>query len=148
MSHVSPTAFPAASFLGGLGVADLEALRAASRVRRYRSGELVLREGDASRAVLAILTAIAAFSMLLAAEPVGIAFVAGSISAPGMAESQEHKFPKNDPLRSLFLADRAGGKFETTVNLTVHHGVRTALEYAKSGDIAKARALRCVGTLC
>ena len=56
MSHVSPTAFPAASFLGGLGVADLEALRAASRVRRYRSGELVLREGDASRAVLAILT--------------------------------------------------------------------------------------------
>jgi len=41
---------------GGLGVADLEARRAASRVRRYRSGELVLREGDASRAVLAILT--------------------------------------------------------------------------------------------
>jgi len=54
--HVTPTAFPAASFLEGLGVADLEALRAASRVRRYRSGELVLREGDASRAVLAILT--------------------------------------------------------------------------------------------
>ncbi|MFL5237267.1 MAG: alkaline phosphatase D family protein [Rhizomicrobium sp.] len=75
-------------------------------------------------------------------EPVGIAFVAGSISAPGMAESQEHKFPKDDPLRPLFLADRAGGKFETTVNLTVHHGVRAALEYAKSGDIAKARALR------
>ena len=38
--------------------------------------------------------------------------------------------------------DRGGGKFETTVNLTMHHGVRTALEYAKSGDIAKARALR------
>jgi CRP/FNR family transcriptional regulator, cyclic AMP receptor protein len=56
VSHVSPTAFPAASFLGGLGAADLEALRAASRVRRYRSGELVLHEGDASRAVLAILT--------------------------------------------------------------------------------------------
>jgi len=75
-------------------------------------------------------------------EPVGIAFVTGSISAPGMAESQEHKFPKDDPLRPLFLADRADGKFETTVNLTVHHGVRAALEYAKSGDIAKARALR------
>ena len=75
-------------------------------------------------------------------EPVGVAFVTGSISAPGMAESQEHKFPKDDPLRPLFLADRANGKFETTVNLTVHHGVRTALEYAKSGDIAKARALR------
>lgn len=75
-------------------------------------------------------------------EPVGIAFVVGSISAPGMAERQEHVFPKNEPLRPLFLADRAGGKFETTANLTLHHGVRTALEYAKSGDIAKARALR------
>ena len=75
-------------------------------------------------------------------EPVGIAFVVGSISAPGMAEAQEHKYPKDDPLRPLFLADRLGGKFETTVNLTLHHGVRTALEYAKSGDIAKARALR------
>ncbi|MBV9571957.1 MAG: alkaline phosphatase D family protein [Alphaproteobacteria bacterium] len=75
-------------------------------------------------------------------EPVGIAFVTGSISAPGMAESQEHKLPKDEPLRPLFLADRADGKFETTVNLTLHHGVRTALEYAKSGDIAKARTLR------
>ena len=27
------------------------------------------------------------------------------------------------------------------MNLTLNHGVRTALEYAKSGDIAKARAL-------
>ncbi|HEY2070577.1 MAG TPA: alkaline phosphatase D family protein [Rhizomicrobium sp.] len=75
-------------------------------------------------------------------EPVGIAFVTGSLSAPGAAEAQEHNFPKDDPLRPLFLADRAGGKFETTLNLTVHHGVRTALEYAKSGDIAKARSLR------
>ena len=75
-------------------------------------------------------------------EPVGIAFVTGSISAPGMAESQEHNYPKDDPLRPLYLVDREGGKFETTVNLTMHHGVRTALEYAKSGDIAKARALR------
>ena len=75
-------------------------------------------------------------------EPIGIAFVTGSISAPGMAEAQEHNFPKDDPLRPLFLVDREGGKFETTVNLTVHHGVRTALEYSQSGDIAKARALR------
>jgi alkaline phosphatase D len=75
-------------------------------------------------------------------EPVGIAFVTGSISAPGMAEAQEHNYPKDDPLRPLYLADRGGGKFETTVNLTLHHGVRTALEYAKSGDIAKARLLR------
>ena len=75
-------------------------------------------------------------------EPVGIAFVTGSLSAPGGAEAQEHGLPKNEPLRALFLADRPGGKFETTWNLTVHHGVRTALEYAQSGDITKARALR------
>lgn len=74
-------------------------------------------------------------------EPVCIAFVTGSISAPGMAEAQEHNLPKDEPLRPLFLADRAGGKFETTANLLLHHGVRTALEYARSGDIAKARAL-------
>jgi alkaline phosphatase D len=75
-------------------------------------------------------------------EPVGIAFVTGSISAPGMAESQEHHFKKDDPSQQLLLVNREGRGFETTVNLTLHHGVRTALEYAKSGDIAKARTLR------
>jgi alkaline phosphatase D len=75
-------------------------------------------------------------------EPVGIAFVTGSISAPGMVESLEHRLPKTDPLRPLFLADREGGKYEATVNLMLHHGVRTALDYARNGDLAKARALR------
>jgi alkaline phosphatase D len=75
-------------------------------------------------------------------EPVGIAFVTGSLSAPGMAESLEHHFKKDDPQQPLTVVKRGDGKFETTVNLTLHHGVRTALEYAKSGDIAKARALR------
>ena len=75
-------------------------------------------------------------------EPVGIAFVTGSLSAPGMAESQEHHFKKDDPSLQLYLVQREGGAFETTVNLTVHHGVRTALEYVKSGDIEKARTLR------
>ncbi len=74
-------------------------------------------------------------------EPIGVAFVTGSISAPGMVEAIEHNFSKTDPLRPLFLADRAGGKTEPTVNLLLNHGVLSALEYAKSGDIAKARAL-------
>jgi alkaline phosphatase D len=74
-------------------------------------------------------------------EPVGVAFVTGSISAPGMVEGNEHKYPKDDPLRPLFIADRPNAKPEATVNLMLNHGVRTALEYAKSGDIAKARAL-------
>jgi len=74
-------------------------------------------------------------------EPVGIAFVTGSISAPGLVESLEHKFPKDHPLRPLFVADRGGPKPEPAVNMLLRHGVRSCLEYSKSGDIGKARAL-------
>jgi alkaline phosphatase D len=73
--------------------------------------------------------------------PVGIAFVTGSLSAPGMAEGMEHKFPKDHPLRPLFLADRTDARPEPTINLTLRHGVRSALEYARSGDLAQARML-------
>jgi alkaline phosphatase D len=73
--------------------------------------------------------------------PVGVAFVTGSISAPTILEAIEHGFPKEHPLRPLFLgqgpADLAP---QPTVNLLLHHGVRSCLEYAKSGDIVKARA--------
>ena len=68
-------------------------------------------------------------------EPVGIAFVTGSISAPGLVEAFEHRFPKEHPLRGLYL-----GRGEATVNLLLRHGVRACLEYERTGDIAKARA--------
>ena len=74
-------------------------------------------------------------------EPVGVAFVTGSISAPGMIESLEHKFPKDIPLRALFLADRDGKPPEPTANMLLRHGVRACLEYAKSRDLAKAKSL-------
>ncbi len=73
-------------------------------------------------------------------EPVGIAFITGSISAPGAAEALEHGM-KGHPLRPLFVVDREGAAPETTANLTYKRGVRAALEYAKSGDIGRARAL-------
>ena len=73
-------------------------------------------------------------------EPVGVAFICGSLSAPGLAEAVEHR-PKDHPLSPLFVAERPGGKFETTINLTLKHGVRSALEYARSGDLAAARRL-------
>jgi len=73
-------------------------------------------------------------------EPVGVAFITGSISAPGMIEAMEHKFPKQHPLRPLFIADR-GATPEPAANLLLHHGVRTCLDYAKNGDLAKAKAL-------
>jgi alkaline phosphatase D len=61
--------------------------------------------------------------------PVGVAFVTGSISAPGFVEAFEHNLPKDHPLRSLFIEKGP------TVNLLLRHGVRSCLEYAKSGDI-------------
>ena len=75
-------------------------------------------------------------------EPVGIAFITGSISAPGLVESLEHRFPKDHPLRPLFMGQGpADASPQPTVNLLLRHGVRSCLEYAKSGDIKKARAL-------
>ena len=75
-------------------------------------------------------------------EPVGVEFVVGSISSPGLLESAEHRLKKDVPLRGMYLADRPGAaKPEPTINMLVRHGVRSALEYANSGDIEKARAL-------
>ena len=75
-------------------------------------------------------------------EPVGVEFVVGSISAPGLLEAAEHRLKKDVPLRGMYLADRPGAsKPEPTINMLVRHGVRSALEYARSGDIEKARAL-------
>jgi alkaline phosphatase D len=76
-------------------------------------------------------------------EPVGVAFITGSISAPGLVESLEHRFPKDHALRPLFLADRPGqARPDAAVNLLLHHGVASCLEYQRSGDAAKARAAR------
>ena len=75
-------------------------------------------------------------------EPVGVAFITGSISAPGLVEAFEHHFPKDHPMRPLFLAQGPNdAKPQPTVNMLLRHGVRSCLEYAKSGDISRARAL-------
>ena len=71
-------------------------------------------------------------------EPVGVAFITGSLSAPGLAEAMEHRLVDH-PLRPLFAVKRADGRYEATVNLTLKRGVRSALEYARSGDIDAAR---------
>jgi alkaline phosphatase D len=63
-------------------------------------------------------------------QPVGLAFVTGSISAPGTMEAQEYNFPKTHVLRPLYVPG---------INMLVKHGVRSCVEYARSGDAAKAR---------
>lgn len=75
-------------------------------------------------------------------EPVGIAFVTGSISAPGLVEGLEHGLPKDHPLRPLFVGQGPeDDRPQPIVNLLLKHGVRSAVEYLKSGDMQKARAL-------
>lgn len=75
-------------------------------------------------------------------EPVGVAFITGSISAPGLSESSEYGIPKSHPLRPLYLADRPdGAKPEPVINMLVKHGVKSCLEYATSRDAERARAL-------
>jgi alkaline phosphatase D len=75
-------------------------------------------------------------------EPVGLSFVGASLSSAGTMEALEHSFPKDNPLRPLFLADRPrASKPDWTYNMLLRHGVRSCLEYAKSFDLQRARAL-------
>jgi alkaline phosphatase D len=75
-------------------------------------------------------------------DPVGIAFVTGSISAPGICEALEHVLPKDHPLHSLYVGQGPSDLGpQPTLNLLVKRGVRACLEYARTGNIAKARAL-------
>jgi alkaline phosphatase D len=75
-------------------------------------------------------------------EPVGLSFVGASLASPGTMEALEHRLPKDRPLRPLYLADKPGGaKPDWTHNMLLRHGVRACLEYAKSFDLDRARAL-------
>jgi alkaline phosphatase D len=75
-------------------------------------------------------------------EPVGLSFVGASLSSAGAMEANEHNLPKTAPLRPLFLADRPdGAKPGWTFNMLLKHGVRSCLEYAKTFDLQRARAL-------
>ena len=75
-------------------------------------------------------------------DPVGINFVTGSISSPGMVEALEYILPKPHPLRVLYLVDRPGRTHpEASVNLLLKHGVRSCLDYAAHSDLTRAKAL-------
>ena len=75
-------------------------------------------------------------------EPIGAAFVTGSVSAPGIVEAMEHRFPKDHPLRALYLADLPRqSRPQAAINMLLHHGVRSCLEYQRTGDLERARAL-------
>jgi alkaline phosphatase D len=74
-------------------------------------------------------------------EPVGLSFVGGSLISIGGQEAWEHGFKKDRTMRPLYVVDGPDGKIVCTFNMMLKHGVRSALEYAKSFDLDKARAL-------
>lgn len=75
-------------------------------------------------------------------EPVGVEFIAGSISQQGMAEVQEIVLPRNHPLRALVIHDLPDGSMQCALNTTTLHGVRSSLVLKETGDAAAARAAR------
>ncbi len=76
-------------------------------------------------------------------EPVGLSFVGGSLTSPGAMEGFEYGFKRPNPLKPLYVAYRPGAaKPDWTYNMTLLHGVRSSLEYAKSFDLNRAKALR------
>jgi alkaline phosphatase D len=75
-------------------------------------------------------------------QAVGVAFVTGSISSPGFVEYMQHSLSHDHPLRALYLGQRsADAKPEPTFNMLVRHGVRSCLEYQRTGDLKRARSL-------
>ena len=72
-------------------------------------------------------------------EPVGVAFITGSVSAPGIVEAYEHRFPKEHPLRALYVAD-VEGRQQPAINLLLRHGVRSCLEYQRTSSLKQALA--------
>ena len=74
-------------------------------------------------------------------EPVGVEFIVGSISAPGVFEAATYKVPKDNPLRPLILHDPpAPAHPEPAINFTLLHGVRASLELQRTHDRERALA--------
>jgi alkaline phosphatase D len=74
-------------------------------------------------------------------EPVGVSFVGGSLVSPGAMEGQERRRKDTMKMRPIYLADRPDGSVEWTYNMLLRHGVRSCYEYARSFDLAAAKAL-------
>ena len=73
--------------------------------------------------------------------PVGVSFVGGSLVSPGAMEGFEHRRWNDARLKPLYLVDRPDGTIAWTFNMLLRHGVRSCLEYARSFDLDRARAV-------
>lgn len=68
-------------------------------------------------------------------EPVGVEFIAGSISAPGLVESSEYNIPKDHPHRAIYFHDTPAGA-RSTINAALRHGVKSCLVLRETDDAA------------
>jgi alkaline phosphatase D len=74
-------------------------------------------------------------------EPVGVEFVTGSVSAPGLAEAAKYNVPRDHPLRAVYLHESApGASPEPAINLAIMHGVRSCLTLQRTGNLQQALA--------
>jgi alkaline phosphatase D len=72
--------------------------------------------------------------------PLGVEFITGSISAPGLFEAAEYTIPRDAPLRALYLHDRSDGTVAPAMNMAALHGVRAALTLQATGNVQEALA--------
>ncbi len=73
-------------------------------------------------------------------DPVGVEFVTGSISAPGVYEALDYSLPKTHPMRAIYAQEGKDGAKLSAINLTTKHGVRASLALQQSGDLSGALA--------
>ena len=72
--------------------------------------------------------------------PVGVSFTGGSISTPAPVDGWRHMKP-TAPMRSLLMGPGDPANAAPLGNMLYIHGVKSCLEFNKSGDLQKARAL-------
>jgi hypothetical protein len=69
-------------------------------------------------------------------------FSAFELSLESALYSRLHFFRKEHPLRALFIGQGpSDDRPQPTVNMLLRHGVKSCLEYVRTGDIKQARAL-------
>ena len=73
--------------------------------------------------------------------PVGLEFVTGSISAPGLAEALDHSMTPDKPWAAIYRQpSREGEPGRATLNLTARHGVNASLAMQRGSDSAAIAA--------
>jgi alkaline phosphatase D len=72
-------------------------------------------------------------------EPVGVEFITGSVSAPGLFEAAEYGLPKDHALQSIYV-HKANTDLQPAINLAIRHGVRACGALQKTGDLKEAQA--------